>query len=122
MVISPIILIVCAAILIFTLIFCIVNRPRKPVFTGVFMFLLLCFVIMTFFINIQLSSIPTSIVTNKNFINAVVEFITMSKNPTQTLLSETFSLFCKIDIGLIIVVILSMIIEVKNLFSQNKKK
>lgn len=120
MVISPVILIVCAAILLSACIFCLVNRPRKPIFTGVLIVLLLSFAFMTLAVNMQLSSPGASNFASPTFIAAVVSFITLSPMPTQQQLNDAFSLLAKIDIGLILAIIISMFFEVKSLLKQNK--
>ena len=56
MIISPIIIIIVVAVLIATAVLYIINRPKKPIFTGVFLGLLLISVIFTMVINIELSA------------------------------------------------------------------
>ncbi|HHZ06779.1 MAG TPA: hypothetical protein GX401_08370 [Clostridiales bacterium] len=121
MVISPVVIIICAAIIIFTIIFYIINRPRKPIFTGVLLFLLLGFALMTLAVNGQLSVMGSTAIATKNATNILVSFITLSDNPSQQILTQSFDLFCKIDIGLIIAVVISMTIEVRNLLHSGKK-
>lgn len=119
---SPILIIISAAVLLFAFIYCIINRPRKPVITGVLLFMLLAYVLMTFSVNIELSSSGVNSLTSHNFISGVVSFISMKSEPTVQQLTNLFSSLCKVDVCLIIATIVSMVIEVKNLFSQNKNK
>lgn len=120
--ISPILIIISAAVLLFAIIYCVINRPRKPVFTGVLIFMLLAYVLMTFSVNIKLSSSGTNTLAGNGFISGIVSFIAMTSNPTVQQLTNLFSSLCKVDVCLIIATIISMIIEIKNLFSQNKSK
>lgn len=119
--ISPILIIISVAILLFTIIYCIINRPRKPVFTGVLIFMLLAYVLMTFSVNIKLSSSGANTLASNSFISGFVSFISMKSNPTVQQLTALFSSLCKVDVCLIIATVVSMIIEIKNLFLQNKK-
>lgn len=124
MLINPILIIVCAAALLFACIFCVVNRPTKPIFTGVIIFFLLLFSLMTLFINVQLSTPPVAATTtgsSQTIFSVIVSFITATEFPTQQQLTEVFSLFCVIDVVLVVAVCVCMLFDVRSLISKNKK-
>ena len=120
MVISPILIIIISATLVATLVFYLINKPKIPVFTGLFLFLLLISVFFTFALNVELSSANNSLSLENNFIKSVVTFITMEINPKQQLLQDSFSLFCTIDIVLIVTSVIISVLEMKILFKQTK--
>lgn len=120
MVISPILIIIISAILVATLVYYLINKPKIPVFTGLFLFLLLISVFFTFALNVELSSANNSLSLENNFIKSVVTFITMEINPKTQLLQDSFSLFCTIDIVLIVTSVIISVLEMKILFKQTK--
>ncbi len=120
MVISPILIIIISAILVATLVFYLINKPKIPIFTGLFLFLLLISVFFTFALNVELSSANNSLSLENNFIKSVVTFITMEINPKTQLLQDSFSLFCTIDIVLIVASVIISVLEMKILFKQTK--
>ncbi len=120
MVISPILIIIISATLVATLVFYLINKPKIPVFTGLFLFLLLISVFFTFALNVELSSANNSLSLENNFIKSVVTFITMEINPKTQLLQDSFSLFCTIDIVLIVTSVIISVLEMKVLFKQTK--
>lgn len=116
MVISPILIIIMSAILIATIVFYVLNRPKMPLFTCVFLIMLLFCVIFTFAVNIDLSS-NNSIVNSKgSFIRFITSFVTMAETPTKQTLLQSFNLFCKIDISLIVISVLVFAMEIRMLF------
>lgn len=116
MVISPILIIIVSAILVATMVFYIINKPKKPIFTGVFLVMLLISVFCTFSINVELSTASNSLSIENNIIKWVTTFITMEAEPSLQLLQTSFSLFCKIDIGLIVATLVTSVIEMRTLF------
>lgn len=56
MLINPVVVIAAAAIVLCVFIFCIINKPAKPLFTGTSIVMLIVFLIFTAVINISLSS------------------------------------------------------------------
>ncbi len=116
MTISPVLIIIVTAILVATAFLYIINRPKKPIFTGVFLFLLLAFVFFTFALNIELSSSSSVLNSDNNILKAVCQFITMEKEPTSQMMLNSFNLFCKIDIALIVIVLVASILEMRVLF------
>ncbi len=119
MVISPIYIIVVSAIIIATGFYYVINKPNKPLFTGMFLVLLLINVFLTFAINIFLSSGSAMLTTETGILNGVIAFITMSAEPTTEVLEQSFSLFCKSDIALIILSVLTGVFEMRSLFKLN---
>ena len=120
MVISPILIIIISATLVATLVYYLINKPKIPVFTGLFLFLLLISVFFTFALNVELSSANNSLSLENNFIKSVVTFITMEINPKKQLLQDSFSLFFTIDIVLIVTSVIISVLEMKILFKQTK--
>lgn len=120
MVISPILIIIISATLVATLVYYLINKPKIPVFTGLFLFLLLISVFFTFALNVELSSANNSLSLENNFIKSVVTFITMEINPKTQLLQDSFSLFCTIDIVLTVASVIISVLEMKVLFKQTK--
>lgn len=116
MAISPILIIIVTAILVATAFLYIINRPKKPIFTGVFLFLLLAFVFFTFALNIELSSTNTMLNSDKNILEWICSFITMESQPTSQMLLDSFNMFCKIDIALIVITLITSVLEIRVLF------
>ncbi|MEF2918994.1 MAG: hypothetical protein U0O22_00820 [Acutalibacteraceae bacterium] len=119
MIISPIYIIIVSAIIIATGFFYIINKPNKPIFSGMFLILLLINVFLTFAINIYLSASNAMLTNETSVINVIVAFITMTPGPTTEVLEESFSLFCKFDIALIILSVLTGVFEMRSLFKPN---
>ncbi|MEE1077085.1 MAG: hypothetical protein UHY68_07490 [Acutalibacteraceae bacterium] len=116
MTISPVLIIIVTAILVATAFLYIINRPKKPIFTGVFLFLLLICVFFTFALNIELSSTNTMLNSDNNILKLICHFITMESEPTLQMLLNSFNLFCKIDIALIVIILITSVLEMKVLF------
>lgn len=119
MVISPIYIIIVSAVIIATGFFYVINKPSKPLFTGMFLVLLLINVFLTFVINIYLSSGNGVLSTETTIIDGIIAFITMSSEPTTEVLEQSFSLFCKSDIALIVLSVLTGVFEMRSLFKIN---
>lgn len=117
MTISPVLIIIVTAILVATAFLYIINRPKKPIFTGVFLFLLLAFVFFTFALNIELSSTSAMINPDKNILELICSFITMENQPTSQMLLDSFNLFCKLDITLIVITLITSVLEMRVLFN-----
>lgn len=116
MTISPVLIIIVTAILVATAFLYIINRPKKPIFTGVFLFLLLVFVFFTFALNIEISSTNTMLNSENNILELICRFITLEHQPTSQMLLNSFNLFCKIDIALIIITLITSVLEIRVLF------
>lgn len=122
MVISPIIIIIAAAILIAAILLYIINKPKNPLFTGVFLFLLLCCVIFTFAINIELSSSSRVLSADNSFSKVLTSFITMDSSPSKAILYDSFRLFQVIDLSLVAMCAIAFIIEMRILLKNNIPK
>lgn len=121
MVISPVLIIIFVAILVATSFFYIINRPKKPIFTCIFLILLLSSVFFTFIINIDLSSTSNIVNSKDSFVRFITSFVTMSSTPSKQLLLESFNAFSFIDIALILITITVSVLEMRLLF-KNKPK
>ena len=122
MVISPIIIIIAAAILIAAVLLYIINKPKNPLFTGIFLFMLLCCVIFTFAINIELSSSNRVLSADNSFSKVLTSFITMESSPSKSLLYDSFSVFKIIDLSLVAICVIAFIIEMRILLKNNIPK
>lgn len=116
MLINPVLVIAAAAVILCIFIFCIINKPAKPLFTGTSIVMLIVFLIFTAVINLSLSS-SSGDSGIANVANAVTGFLTGQSGPTSIQLEQSFQIFAYIDIGLILTCVLSMIIEVRRIFS-----
>ena len=119
MIISPIIIIIVVAVLIATAGLYIINRPKKPIFTGVFLGLLLISVIFTMVINIELSATNPVLNADNNFFKILADFITMDKSPSKAELTQTFRLLQIADIVLIVISVITSVLEMRVLFRNN---
>ena len=117
MIISPLILIIVVAVLVATAVLYIINRPKKPIFTGVFLGLLLISVVFTMVINVELSATNVLLNADNNFFKVLTSFITMESSPSKALLAETFRLFQITDIVLIVISVITSVLEMRVLFS-----
>lgn len=122
MIISPVLIIIVVAILVATAFLYIINRPKVPIFTGVFLFLLLAFVFLTFVLNVELSATTNILKPENNAFNAICSFITMQSEPTSQMLLDSFKLFGKIDIILIIITAIVFVLEMRVLFKATSNK
>ncbi len=119
MIISPIIIIIFVAVLIATAVLYIINKPKKPIFTGVFLGLLLISVVFTMVINIELSATSPLLNADNNFFKILADFITMDKSPSKAELAQTFRLLQITDIVLIVISIITSVLEMRLLFRNN---
>lgn len=114
-------LIAAAAVMALALVFCLVNKPKKPLFTGTSIIILLIFLLATEMINIGLST-PTLVSLPQGFVNAMVGFLTGLSNPTAAELEQAFRIYMYIDIGLMVVSVVSLIVEVRSIFTIAPRK
>ena len=103
--INPIVVIILSAYILSFLVLRIVVKPKKPIFTGALLVMLILFVIVT-------SMIDTSIYGSElmsDFEKSMVSFV------TSTRIQDTVKLesFAWIDIGLFAVTIISMYVELR---------
>lgn len=109
------------AVLALALVFCLVNKPKKPLFTGTTLIILIIFLLSTELINMGLST-PTIISLPQGFVNAMVGFLTAQNSPNTVTLEQAFNIYMYIDIGLIALCIISLIVEVRSIFTLTPKK
>ncbi len=104
--INPIIIIVSVALLLSVVSVCIINKPQKPLITGVMILILIAFVVFTFLIDNAISGLSTGEA------NGLVSFLTMSDTLTYEGLSASFNTFMWLDIGLIGASLVSLFFEI----------
>lgn len=107
--INPIVVIILAALILSTLVLYIFIRPKKPIFTGVFLLSLISFVIFTVMIDSAVSNADMM----NNFEKVIVSFITTSDINDTLSLEKSFDIFACFDIAIFIATVISMCIEVK---------
>ena len=49
--INPIVIIITISIILSVLVICVINKPKRPIITGTVIFVLICYVIMTFILD-----------------------------------------------------------------------
>jgi len=107
--INPIIVIILSAYILSFLVLRIVVKPKKPIFTGALLVMLILFVIVT-------SMIDTSIYGSElmsDFEKSMVSFVTSTRIQDTVKLESSFRIFAWIDIGLFAVTIISMYVELR---------
>lgn len=107
--INPIVLIILSAYILSFLVLRIVVKPKKPIFTGALLVMLILFVIVT-------SMIDTSIYGSElmsDFEKSMVSFVTSIRIQDTVKLESSFRIFAWIDIGLFAVTIISMYVELR---------
>lgn len=107
--INPIVIIILAAYILSFLVLCIVVRPKKPIFTGALLLMLILFVILT-------STIDTAIYGPElmpDFEKGLISFVTSTSISDTPMLEKSFDIFAWIDVGLFAVTIISMCIELR---------
>ncbi len=107
--INPIVIIILSAYILSFLVLRIVVKPKKPIFTGALLAMLILFVIVT-------SMIDTSIYGSElmsDFEKSMVSFVTSTRIQDTVKLESSFRIFAWIDIGLFAVTIISMYVELR---------
>ena len=107
--INPIVIIILSAYILSFLVLRIVVKPKKPIFTGALLVMLILFVIVT-------SMIDTSIYCSElmsDFEKSMVSFVTSTRIQDTVKLESSFRIFAWIDIGLFAVTIISMYVELR---------
>lgn len=107
--INPIVIIILSAYILRFLVLRIVVKPKKPIFTGALLVMLILFVIVT-------SMIDTSILwlgLMSDFEKSMVSFVTSTRIQDTVKLESSFRIFAWIDIGLFAVTIISMYVELR---------
>lgn len=107
--INPIVVIILSAYILSFLVLRIVVKPKKPIFTGALLVMLILFVIVT-------SMIDTSIYGSElmsDFEKSMVSFVTSTRIQDTVKIESSFRIFAWIDIGLFAVTIISMYVELR---------
>lgn len=107
--INPIVVIILSAYILSFLVLRIVVKPKKPIFTGALLVMLILFVIVT-------SMIDTSIYGSElmsDFEKSMVSFVTSTRIQDTVKLESSFRIFAWIYIGLFAVTIISMYVELR---------
>lgn len=107
--INPIVIIILSAYILSFLVLRIVVKPKKPIFTGALLLMLILFVIVT-------SMIDTSIYGSElmsDFEKNMVSFVTSTRIQDTIKLESSFRIFAWIDIGLFAVTIISIYVELR---------
>lgn len=107
--INPIVIIILSAYILSFLVLRIVVKPKKPIFTGALLLMLILFVIVT-------SMIDTSIYGSElmsDFEKSMVSFVTSTRIQDTIKLESSFRIFAWIDMGLFAVTIISMYVELR---------
>ena len=107
--INPIVVIILSAYILSFLVLRIFVKPKKPIFTGALLVMLILFVIVT-------SMIDTSIYGSElmsDFEKSMVSFVTSTRIQDTVKLESSFRIFAWIDIGLFAVTIISMYVELR---------
>ena len=107
--INPIVVIILSAYILSFLVLRIVVKPKKPIFTGALLVMLILFVIVS-------SMIDTSIYGSElmsDFEKSMVSFVTSTRIQDTVKLESSFRIFAWIDIGLFAVTIISMYVELR---------
>lgn len=107
--INPILVILLAACILSVFVLCVFIRPKKPIFTGATLIVLILFVIFTAAID---NAIYSSDVMH-DFEKGVVSFITATDIKDTLMLEKSFEIFSYIDIGLFALAIVSMCVELR---------
>lgn len=115
--INPIVIIVSTALILSVIVVYIFNKPKKPILTGTFILLLICFVIITWIIDNTISSFNST----QQFMD-IVKFITMLNNPTYTQLENAFDLFMVIDIIFFVLSLISLLFEAMNILKKDRQR
>lgn len=107
--INPIVVIILSAYILSFLVLRIVVKPKKPIFTGALLLMLILFVILT-------SMIDTAIYGSElmnDFEKGLVSFVTSTGIYDTIKLEDSFRVFAWVDVGLFVVTIISMYVELR---------
>ena len=115
MYINPIVIIISAAILFFAIIFCVLNKPKKPILSGVLLILLSFFIASTYMIDITFTSISDQSY-KMDLLNKIVCFVTATDTLTEASLEQSFNVFKTFDIVLMGITIIVLILDIRTIF------
>lgn len=109
--INPIVIIVLVTYILSFLVLRIVVKPKKPIFTGSLLLMLILFVVLT-------SMIDTAIYGPElmpDFEKGLISFVTSTSISNTAMLEISFDIFAWIDVALFAVTIISMCIELRTI-------
>lgn len=109
--INPIVVIILAAYILSFLVLRIIVKPKKPIFTGALLLMLILFVILTSMIDTAISSLELM----NDFEKGLISFVTATGIYDTLRLEISFDIFAWIDIGLFAVTIVSMYVELRTI-------
>lgn len=121
MLINPIIIIFSAAILVFAVIFCILNKPKKPVLSGFALLILVFFLSCTYMIYLMFAALENQSF-QIDFVEKIVRFITANDIISEISLEKSFDVFKTIDIIMIVLSIVFLLYDVNMIFLKNDEK
>lgn len=108
---NPILLVVTVALIVFGVIYCMIVRPRKPLLTAIFLFLLVVYLFFTFIVNNAVT--PSEMNTFfSSHINKLLPFITYHEAPSSEVCLRSFYLYQRMDVLLFLGVVISLAIEI----------
>lgn len=107
--INPIVVIILSAYILSFLVLRIVVKPKKPIFTGALLVMLILFVIVTIMIDTSIYGSELM----SDFEKSMVSFVTSTRIQDTVKLESSFRIFAWIDIGLFAVTIISMYVELR---------
>lgn len=108
MLINPILVAIAAVVLGFGLAYCLINRPKIPILTLLFLLTLICFLYFTLLLNSILE--PSAAFDPQ--IGKLVTFLVGKSRPTQEQCAQAFHCYQNADIILFIGTLLSMGIDI----------
>jgi len=119
MLINPVILIVTCAIILFSFIYALVNRPAKPMLTGTFIVLFVIYLGFCALINFTLDTVKEAFMPHDVALS-ICSFLTAQFPATSLHLQDSFDVFRNIDIVLFAASVIAMILELRNIFVKLK--
>lgn len=108
MLINPILVAIAAVVLGFGLAYCLINRPRIPILTLLFLVILICFLFFTLLLN---SILEPSAASDPQF-GKLVTFLVGKSRPTQEQCAQAFQCYQIADIVLFAGTLLSMGVDI----------
>lgn len=120
MLINPIVIIATCAIILFSFIYAFVNRPAKPMLTGVFLVLFIVYLGFCSLINLTLDTAKDGFIPHDMALS-ICSFLTALTPATSAHLEDAFDVFRNIDIALFAGSIIAMVIELRSIFVNLKQ-
>lgn len=114
---NPIVIIITISLILSVLVICVINKPKKPIITGTVIFILICYVAITFLIDSAITGMG-----NNDSFNGLVHFLVMNESPSYDDLADSFQAFMKMDISLIVTALISLFMEIMVILRKDSKK